>query len=227
MKKGYMIGLTLSAVCAFSAMGAASAFAAPEWLAGTAVIGKALPAEANGEVILTDLKVPLIGAAGVTCKGTLDGTVGPGSADEITEVLNNASPTKEKVEELPGLALKCASHEKCEGESNVWPVNLPWKSTLELSGTAIIDNLVAVKGGGFGWEVECTVIGVKEDDTCLVTLGEPKIENMTGAEAGVLGVFDEENKAECSLSKEKSGDVTGAGGLTTLVNKEALAVSGE
>jgi predicted Na+-dependent transporter len=65
MKKGYMIGLALFAVCAFSAMGVASAFAASEWLAAGAVITKTLPAETNGEFILTDLKIPLVGSAGV------------------------------------------------------------------------------------------------------------------------------------------------------------------
>jgi hypothetical protein len=132
---------------------------------------------------------------------------------------------KEKIGELTGTALKCASHEQCELESKLWPVNLPWKSELELSGTTVIENLMSVKDGSIGWEVECKALGVSEDDICTFTLGEPIIENMT-VEKGVLGILYEENKIECSLSKDKSGDIN-ASGLTKLLSGAELEVSGE
>ena len=82
MKKIQILGLSLVAVFALSASVASMASAA-EWLVKGEALLTAAPSEGTGELELGDAKLGLL----MTCSGILVGTVGPGAADTVTEVL--------------------------------------------------------------------------------------------------------------------------------------------
>jgi hypothetical protein len=106
----------------------------------------------------------------------------------------------------------------------VWPLGLPWLTQLALEGTAIVDDTKA-NAGEMGYAIECSIFGVKEQDTCTQALFAPKfIENMA-TENDTLWLVAEENASSCSLSGEKSGDA--AGEYLTAPLTGTLAVSGE
>ncbi|MGA9874515.1 MAG: hypothetical protein WBQ21_01775 [Solirubrobacteraceae bacterium] len=227
MKKIHVVGLAMFAVLAFSAFSVASAFATSlEWLVDGAAVTGAVKTETTGTLLLADLKVPIIGTASIECEGSLDGTVNTAGKDEITEVL-----TIEKVKvgaPLVEPSLLCTGQEGCEGNSKIWPVGLPWKTQLELSGTTAIDNTTSATK--LGYEVECTAFGIKEVDECTQALSAPVLENMlTGSENDLLTTFKEENTGSCTLGGEKSSDITGEGlisdteGLTLIVSGDEFA----
>jgi hypothetical protein len=90
LKKARIVGFALFAVLTFCAVTASSAFAESEWLFNGAAVTTALTVETEGSVTL----VKYTASEGTTiqnevvCKGIIDGTVGPGAADEITDVLD-------------------------------------------------------------------------------------------------------------------------------------------
>jgi hypothetical protein len=170
-----------------------------------------------------------VGAATVDCKGAFDGTVGTEGKDEITELLNAAG---EKISSTPltGLGLSCTILSVCETArgATVWPVGLPWKTQLELSGTEVLDNAISEVGPKvLGYELECFVIGTKTIDECTQALGASLIENMlNGAENDLLGIFNEVGTGNCTQGGAGSGDLEGEGLLQTL-NGQSLIVSGD
>lgn len=225
MKKLHILGVAIVAVLAFGAIAVASASAAvtfllADWLLNGAVTTTKVPTSATGEILLEDRNALKLGiAAKVLCSGILDGTVGPESEDEITEVL---SLTGESISltALSGTFIACTGDASCE-TPHVWAVHLPWNTELELweegteSGFVI---LILEKGtsGKPGWYVECTVLGTKITDECLAeAIGGALAENETG---GVLTEFLESftelmelKLALCSSSGEESGVVEGPG----------------
>jgi hypothetical protein len=220
MRKIQIIGLALVAAFAVSAIAAASAFAAPEWLINGAAVTASTSVETKGSLNLTDTETAL-GSVTVKCEGTLDGSVGPTGTDEITEVLNTAGVAIK----LGGTALLCTSSQ-CSGTPEVWPENLPWKTQLELVGTVIRDHIFTSTGGAPGYTSLCTII-LPIEDTCT-GLTSSLIENMpTESPPDVLGIFNAESEhGSCTQGKSTSGVITGEGLITTL-NGLALAVSGE
>jgi hypothetical protein len=170
----------------------------------------------------------------------LDGTVGNNGEDEIVELLTLGKVAVSLIA-LSGTALLCSGQEGCTtGTENdeVWAVNLPWKTLLQLVEEAsplfqgFVILISAHSGGGQpGWYVKCaTALGTSEDE-CLATTGEEvsaEAKNVTG---GVEETFAESftllvgNKlAKCSASSEaESGVVTGSGLDTSL--EGALTVS--
>jgi hypothetical protein len=200
----------LFAVFALSAILAAPAFAEselPEWIVGGSEVTSPTAVETKESITLTDLKT-LAGETSIRCEDTLDGTVGPEGKDEVTALLNTAG---EKIgEKLSGLALLCTAVKGCEGTSEVWPIGLPWKTQLEVTGTELLDDTTS--STAFGYEAKCTVLGVVVSDECTQTLSVPLLENMlTGETPDLLVHFSEVSTANCTLGGEKSGDISGEG----------------
>jgi hypothetical protein len=224
MKKLHLIGMALVAVFAFSAVVAAAASAAPEWLVKGTAVTSALAVETKGSLLLTDLKASILGESSVECiNGALIGTVNSAGKDTVTEI--KVGTVTSKGNGLTGTVLECKGVKGCEGTGLVYPIGLPWTTQLELvEGVGVVDDTTSASGK-IGYVVECSIFGVKEEDECLQTLGSAVISNMV-AETDVLGIVKEENTGECSLSKEKTGDLAGEGLIVT-TNGEALEVSGE
>ncbi len=170
MKKLQILGAALVALFALGSLVASAAFAQPtfllaEWLLTGAVITTPDLVEIDGELNLINLDG---GGLGVTieilCSGILDGTVGPASADLITELLNLA---EEKISgtALSGLELVCTDTKNCENPL-VWAEELPWETELEL--------MEGVTGGPFfvdlilngRYYAECTLLGTKMNELC-------------------------------------------------------------
>ncbi|HTA15932.1 MAG TPA: hypothetical protein VK781_13835 [Solirubrobacteraceae bacterium] len=205
------MGIVLFATFVLSAVAAASALALPEWLIDGAAVTGAEGAETSVEFLLTDLKAAGGTAAGIHCKGILDGGVRPEGKGEVNFLLNTLGEAISKP--LVGLALSCTNDANCE-KAEVWAMGLQWAMRLELEGTTIIDAINSVTSAGY--EATCTVLGIKVSDECS-TAGwmRPRLENSVSP-AGVLMIFAEENSLTCSLSKEKSGDISGEGLMTTV-----------
>jgi hypothetical protein len=155
MKKIHAVVLALVALSAFGAISTTSAFAESEWLIDGAVVNTATTASKKG-LISWDILILGVLVIAADCEGMFDGTIGPGAADLITEVLNTAGePTGTP---LVGLALSCtvetSSFEECGkvGElAEVWPENLPWETKIELSGTSFLDDSAPITA----YEVRC------------------------------------------------------------------------
>jgi len=222
MKRISIIGLCFAAVLAFGLMAVSGASAA-EWgtcLKVTTGTGKfedslcntlkragnyefkgltePIAVESLGELTLEDMSA----GTRITCKGKDKGTVGPGAADEITEI------AAEECKFVSGHAGSCTESDPVTAKA----VHLPWDTELVLpegAGTMARDDIKTSGAGTPGWSVECTVLGIfKIQDTCegetstLITV----LHNLIDAE------FDEEanaNPATCSISKEKVGLVHG------------------
>ena len=239
------VGVALIAVFAFSAMAVASVSSAAivtllaEWLLGAKAVEATLSVETVGELLLEDKKATLGIKAALLCSGILDGTIGPNGADEITELLTLAKVAVSKTA-LSGTALLCSGQEGCNtGTENdeVWAVNLPWKTTLELveeTGFTGFADLINpnTAGGTVGWYVQCATALGTADDECLAKQGAAESSNGTG---GVLGSFKEaftllveDINAKCSASSEaESGNVESvtAGETKVVGSTEVLSVS--
>ncbi len=216
MKKLYIIGLSLFAVLAFSVVSVAGASAA-EWLHNGEKLAAAHATESSGLLVLT-IDGPLGVKVAVDCEGILDGTVGPGAADETTAVLNAAGEEISKTA-LSGLALDCtvsSANFLCKtGElAEVWPDNLPWKSKL-LSTT---EDVLSEAGKKAGYTVFCASTGIEE-----LCEGNPvaKLTNSTD----VLAEFANQEPGESScLGSGNKGLVEGSG-LIFYPDGHTIAVS--
>jgi hypothetical protein len=225
MRKIQILGMALFAVFAFSAVAAASAFAASEWEVEGVKLTTTLPAETQGSLSLIKLVSSTNSAilVEVHCEGIFDGTVGPGSKDTINKVLNLAM---EEIGQLGGLALECKVEAggmsgllDCELGSTalVWAENLPWNTELELmepSG-AILDRLGFPAGAGVpAYEVECkTTSGIVGSELCEGATSA-EVKNDTGTPMGVFGEFSAavgSEEANCTMTGEKTGLNVGSG----------------
>lgn len=182
-----IIGLALAAVFAMSAFMAAGASAA-EWLINGAAIATAKKIKSKGELLLSDdvEKVSLL------CKGTDEGTVGPGTLDEVTLI------------EATECVFEGGEHGACEEGKAVTAkaLGLPW--TTKIEGTR--DDITSATS--VGWNVECTVFGVfKVSDECTIGLSSTALENVTG---GVNAIFDASTPAaNCTRGGAGAGLVNG------------------
>lgn len=227
MKKIHILGITLCALFSLSVVVASSAFGDPThlWLVnGSSITGANFqPSDTEGEILLEETKF----GTKILCSGLFVGLL-----------LSEGKDTIEKIEDLVGnivegnsntLSITCnwdtetGSTGPCEGASLgglilVFPVNLPWKTELELVGT-VWDDLIENSGAGApGYLVECTVFGIKTDTSCTGNSGG-LVENETG---GVLGEFrptEETISAPASCSGPLGSGVglvfSDAAGLTT------------
>ncbi len=203
-------------------------FLLAEWLLeGNPIVTPDL-VESPGELTLTSLNGAKLGVvAEILCTGILVGTVGPESADLITEVLTLGGVAVSSTP-LVGQQAECTNTKNCESPK-VWPVLLPWVTELELleedGGPFFINLLLAA-----GWYAECTILGVKSAEECT---GESAI--LTTNEAGgVVGsLFSEEVRelaglklGNCSAGGVETGHVIGSGTIKPVGGGSLTASSG-
>ena len=218
MKKIHILWLALVAVAGFSALATASA-SATQWLINGNPVTELTSVDTEGELELTDLKT-IAGAATVKCSGILDGSVGPAGEDEITEVLTLEGGLVSSTP-LAGTPLLCTGVKACSTTANeveVWPLNLPWLTQLELVGTVFKDHLFTTAGETNselqpGYEItNCLVLGVNTTDDCK-GLG---FAALTNEGSNVDALFEKEPLATCELGGAASGEIKGLGTILTL-----------
>lgn len=242
MKKSQLVFVALVAMFAFGALTVESAsavtFLLALWLAKGVAVAESLAAEAEGELELIDDNAGGAGiSAAVLCSGNLDGTVGPESLDEITEILAlgvalELIETKELVE--PGLA--CTNVKLCE-EPLVWADNLPWVTEVELVEDAGVFFAVLilphVGAMTIGWHVWCMKNIIGTEDLCTAPEGAAQL---TLENATLLGSFSEPFRelvgapaATCTLGGAGAGLVVSDPpfGAFRLLNGEELTASSE
>jgi hypothetical protein len=210
MKKIYVVGLALFAVLAFGALSASSAFAETEWLLNGAPITGEDSVLTIGNLILDVLVGGLLVVA-IECSGDFDGTVGPGAQDLILKVFSLAG-VEVGAPLTTGTGLSCevltSTFNECGAVGSlaeVWPINLPWTTTLELVGGVLLDDFPPTSG----YEVLCS--GGKENK--CEGLAQALVSNETG---GVLGEFTEAtNEATCTVGVGHVG--SSVVGLTELL----------
>jgi len=238
MKKLQTIFLALLILTALAAILTGTASAEVTLLAEWLVSGASIPSgteeasETSSSIEMEDTDA----ASGVLCTGILDGTVGANGLDLITKILNLA---KEEISStvLTGLALlgptpDCVSVKGCSTTAalEVWPIGLPWHTLLYLMESGVILDRTAKENGiNFGYELACTVLGLKVTDTCEAK--ESAFEVINDADtgdasipAGALG----EPLANCTIGGSGTGanrtdelsPVTLTGGLLLTVSSE-------
>ncbi len=169
-----------------------------------------LPVVTHGTLTLED-EISSGTTVAVTCSGNDTGRI--------------TGPKTGKVETITGIT--CAKGENCGTlDKNAEPVHLPWNTELYETEGAIRLAIKSSGAGKPGWEVECTVAGIKKKDECTSEGGNAVLENKATPSLLVLITFSKPNnpKAECSLTKALTGDVLGTIALL-LTSGQALAVS--
>lgn len=230
MKRIYVLGLAVVAVVALSALVASTASAAvtfllAEWLIGGEKLEAALAVEQTGELTLINtngggdgLRVEIL------CSGTLDGTVGPASADEITELLNLA---KEAISltALTGLALECTNSKDCT-EPLVWAEELPWKTELELmedgGASFFVDLLINGR-----YYAECLVLGISMNELCEAPTTAVAITNGPPVTATFSEAFQELAELKLGSCAGRAETAIVEGSATITPDAGTLTVSSE
>jgi hypothetical protein len=153
--------------------------------------------KSKGRLELTDEKGgPLGGGVTVRCpknseaEGLNEGTVGPGSTDEITKITDAAGKTPIACETVAGI---------CPAPVTAKPIHLPWVTKLLANGR---DEIVSGTGGEPGWEVSCNgTIDICQGKT------NTAVTNVTG---GVDLTFDANSpNVNCSRGGAGKGKVRG------------------
>ncbi len=239
MRKFQWFGIAVVAVLLFgvavaSSASAATTFLLAEWLVNGKPIleGESFNVESSGTLLLEDKKT-LLGASSVECTGSLMGWVGPDGLDLISEVLN-ASGAAVSSTPLSGTALECKEEKVCE-EALVWPLGLEatggkgWETLLELWEQGSENGFVVLitpetTGHNPGWYVLCEKTITKPVDECTSPAGAVSLglsgTTLTGSFTEAFTLLMEQELAECTQSKEKSGLVesVGAGTITSAGN---------
>jgi hypothetical protein len=229
MKRLQVLALAVVACSAFGAVLVASASAetslTAEWLANGIKIPAALPSKITGEILMEDNKA-FGGKGAILCSFILDGLVGPGAADTITEVLTLAGVRVEPKKVGTGLLCTADEGSACEAATEaspieVWPIaTLPWKTTIFLTeGGKFLDIIEAS-----GFEILCLALKVNVNDSCSVSSTTLEVVNSTGAQ--IPSGAEQSPAGVCTLGGA-GADINVAEGtaLITLNNGEALTVS--
>jgi hypothetical protein len=234
-----LVGAVLAVAFVFSLFASASAsavsFSLAEWLVNGSPVTSELLTETTGEFLLEDSKA-FGGKASVLCSGSLDGWVGPNSLGWISELLTLAGVAVSTIA-LSGTPLECTAQAGCEvgTKPKVWATNLGWEAEAELmvQGTEVFFvNLILPHAGGGnpGWEIECTVIGIKFVDECTAaeSIAELKLEGATLLEkfSKAFSELAVVKLANCSMGGTESGVVEGEDSVI-LSGGGALSVSSE
>lgn len=222
MRKIY-IGLAFSAMLVFSAVVAASALAAPEFLDGGNPISAAIP-------VLTTLDTGLQledkgnGVEAECKKGEGEGTVGPGNKDTVKTA--NCTEVNKTAIKGGGTCLEVVS---------IKGANLEWQTELVLVETGGVDMyyIIVLKeaGGNAGWAVTCKTFLGNVTDTCTgPAIKAFLVENVLGgellAETDALTEKEVEENSTCSVSGGKGSILAGADLLVFSMEGLELTVSG-
>ena len=239
MKQFRIVLVALLAVSALGAVLAVSASAETTLLAEWLENGNSIPAgvsretETPGLFLLEDKGAP--GEASELCSAIADGIVEVNGLDEVLQILNLA---KEKIEALGGLALlgtgnklpDCEKEKTCEEGTatkpmEVWPVGLPWHSTLFLMEDGKILDLVE----NAAYELLCWVLLINVEDECKAPDSEFEVVNdADNGDAAIPAGAVGEPLESCTLGGAGTG-VPQADELAEikLTNGELLTVSSE
>lgn len=200
--------LALSIALIASGVMSSVAVAAPEWLDDGEVIPNNVQAgvEWKGTLLLEDTAE----GAAVECDITFTGIVAE-SLDKISKAEDSdGNPIGDK---LTGTPLLCRTVHVCT-IAEMWTINMFWEwfSKLELMGTTeILDEVYGLNAGlDPGFEISCTIFGIKVVDTCEGNTSA----RVTNVSPGVLAVFDPEppissEKISCSIGGANSGVIRG------------------
>src|ERR1700680_4629017 len=134
MKKTLTIlGLAFVVVCAFSALITTSAFGVltfelAQWLVNGELVSAALLDHWLFEYLWTNSR----NSRHIECSGLYEGTIGSNGVDIVTSVYDLLG---RMIKELSGEGLLCEALAVCEkvtpNDTELWPVNLPWKMEVE------------------------------------------------------------------------------------------------
>ena len=218
MKKFQLMGVALFALLACGVFTAASASAAAtfllaEWLVGGVAVTTELAVEASGELTLKDSGT----GASVLCSVIFDGWVGPNSLGYISEVLTlGGGLTSNPLGSVPVL---CVAQERCAAAPapEAWAVNIPWETESELmedSGVffaILLTSPAAAKT--VGWAVECTILGVRSEDTCTASEGVSEVNleggNLIVSFSPAFTILAGAKLANCTVGGTERGEITG------------------
>jgi hypothetical protein len=168
----------------------------------------------EGELTLTDLKVPFLGEVSILCSGSLVGTITANGEDKVTKVFNLGETEEISSSPLVGKGLACTNVKNCAfGAPQVYPVHLPWNTLLELleepGVTIFVDLILSGGSGNPGWEVECPF----GTDECTASVGVVEVTNNATSNdidtqfTEAVRELAEAPLATCTQSGEASGHV--------------------
>lgn len=194
MKKLRILVLTLFAVSVFIATVASVASAVETllalWLANGVTFEGNLAVNAEGEVLMEDEKVPLIGKVAIACSGLFEGTVnGANGEGEAVRLWSLGSPQKSIETGLKGEGLLCKTETGCESSTTdieAWPKELPVLTLLFLEepNLFLVMGFVGPGSPGLAFEIKCLILGAVAEDECSTLSAEGEIVNVTsGVEA--------------------------------------------
>jgi hypothetical protein len=235
MKKLQILVMTLFAVSAFIAAVASVASAVETlstlWLANGATFAGNLAVNAEGELLLEDQKVPLIGKFAVICSGLFEGTVNGANGEGEISMLWSLEATQKLIEpELVGVALLCKAQTGCETSATdieVWPIELPLLTLSFLEEPNLFLVLVFSDGPkrAVGYELKCLVLGVVIEDECKEPNNDAEVE-MNNVAAGVETVGVAEPNGTCSEGGAAAGVIQWlAGNIENLTAGGPLSAS--
>jgi hypothetical protein len=128
------------------------------------------------------------------------------------ECYGEGEGTLSKVEKVT--VLSCRTLKGCEANTiQAEARDLPWKTEqYDTEGKKL--ELIKEEGasGEPGWAVTCSILKVKDTDTCKAesTESEELLNVKSGGELLVLGIFQHLRTQSCSLGGAASGEITGS-----------------
>jgi hypothetical protein len=234
MKKLQALVLTLFAVSAFTAAIVSMASAAETllalWLANGATFEGNLAVNAEGELLMEDEKVPILGKVAIVCSGLFEGTVnGENGGGELTMLWTLGTSQILIEPKLVGSGLLCVSQTGCESSTDleIWPIESPLLTLLFLEEPGLFLVLVFSDGAGqaVGYEVKCLVLGAVDEDECKAPNNDFEFEvlNIVG---GVEAMERAEPNGTCSGGGVASGNIFSiAGNIANLTEGGPLSAS--
>lgn len=177
MKKNQLLGIAFVVMCAFSVFvftttAFALSFAAAEWLENGNAVAAAKNTVTEGELLFENLE----NKASFLCSGEFDGTVNAAGADEVTQVLSLTLAAVQSLDEPNATGgIKCSEDgNTCETGTEIWPLNLPWKSdaVLDVEEPTLFFDLILLNANnvGPGYFILCLTGGglLKVEELCEV-----------------------------------------------------------
>ena len=174
MRKIQILGAALVAMLVLGALAVSSASAAlvfelALWLLNGADLTVADLVDIAGTLLFHNTTNGAI----IDCEGLFEGTVGPGSEDEITMVYELLGRL---IEELTGEGLLCEALASCENSTDVeiWPLNLPFLTELEQdSETLLFYDLLVPNVNNLlpAYHIRCLVFGLNFEEECTTPSG--------------------------------------------------------
>jgi hypothetical protein len=217
------LGTILATICILSALTATTAsavltFETVKWLANGVAVAAELATEVSGGLVFRGEEA----GEEFLCEALLAGTVNTGGAGTITKVLDIVGTEIASLDESGATSgLVCTNLKVCESVE-IWPVNLPFHTVLDLDSETgkLTDLLVNAE-----YFLLCEVLKIDATELCVVAPNSLSGGEVVNLGTDVEGVGSVEPLSTCN-GKEETGLITpDAGNLTFLTNGETLAAS--